>query len=125
MIEVLSSNPSSCARHIVRPHKPKHRSVEQKRFIAGPSKGKGGLGSKDPNSQMVFRKKFLKATFGVTAAGLNTTEHAHAYQQIRTRVDHSIILLFNFYLLFHSRVQKFGEFSSGRRFTPGWGTKIL
>lgn len=59
---------------------------EQKRSIAGPSKGKGGLGSKDPNSQMVFRKKFLKASFGVMAAGLNTTEHAHAYQQIRTKV---------------------------------------
>ena len=62
-------NPSLWKWCTVRPNKPKHWSLEQRKvYCKGQARRTAGSCSKDPNSSMVFREQFLKATFEVTAA---------------------------------------------------------
>ena len=48
---------------------PKSQRLEQKGLLRGQAKRTGGWCSKNPNSLMAFREDFLKAKFGVRAAG--------------------------------------------------------
>ena len=52
------SNPSSCARHTVRPNKPRHWSLEQRKvYRKDIARRMGGSCSKDLNSLMGFREE--------------------------------------------------------------------
>ena len=67
-------NPSSGAWRTVRPNKPKHQSLEQRRvYCRGRARRMGPSCSKDQNFSMIFREAFLKVThLGMRVAGCMT-----------------------------------------------------